>query len=90
MSDEEKPKVVALRGGEVVTPAGEPVADVVELCESMLKEAKEGKLRALAVGMSDGHTAIMTTWRYDGVSNVTMLGIIELLKLRFERDEIQP
>lgn len=51
-------KVVALRG----TIQGEPVPDVVEMLEDLLRRAKDGHVRAIAYAVVNVDGTVGTAW----------------------------
>ena len=67
--------VTYIRGGDL-TPPGQPVEGIVKLCERLLADAREGKLRALAIAGLDGQGASIIDYEYDGVPCGELLGIL--------------
>lgn len=56
--------VVAMPGYSVPRVQGEPIADVVEICEELLEMARSGKLRGIAAALLEADPQILTTTRY--------------------------
>ena len=77
MSDEGRPKVVSLRGVEVVPP-GAPNPRVVALAEELLNRARSGDLMGLAVSLY--HADDTHSRRCAGPAVMATIGNIERLK----------
>lgn len=72
-----KPKVVSLRGGEIIPP-GTPKPHVIALAEEALVRAKSGDLAALAIVFY--HADDTHTFRHEGPVTYATIGAVETLK----------
>ena len=70
----------------VYSVAGAPAAAVVELLESMLAEAKAGRVKQAVIAWSDegGHTCHAIAWEAHQ-SGLALVGELERTKLRLLR-----
>jgi hypothetical protein len=85
--------VVLLPGKGPIEPAAEigPAAEVVELLERLLGEAKEGKIRAIATGIVREKGVVANAYAYgkdEGTCN-HMVAAIAYLQWRFMTDQTQ-
>jgi hypothetical protein len=71
------PKVVALRGGEIVQP-GQPLPDLVALLEEVLEMARSGEIKGVALAMI--HTDDCSSMRRCGVQTRGLIGCLEIMK----------
>lgn len=76
------PKVVSLRGGEIIPP-GEPRPNVIELAENILQRAKSGDLMALSAVFH--HPDDTFSLRHEGRMTNGTVGAVERLKLMIVR-----
>lgn len=60
----EHTNVVAMPGYSVPHAQGEPVPEVVDICEELLALAKTGKLRAVAAALVEADPQIIVSIRY--------------------------
>jgi hypothetical protein len=81
--DEAKPKVVSLRGTEIIPP-GEPRPKVIALCEELLERARSGDLMGLSVVRY--HADDTHSYQHEGRSTYATIGAVEMLKLHLAQD----
>jgi len=79
----EAPKVVSLRGGEILPP-GEPKPNVVKFCEELLERAKSGELAGLYAVLH--HSDEAHSYQIVGPIGYATIGAAEVLKAVMVRD----
>lgn len=79
----EKPKIVSMRGGEILPP-GVPRPNVITLCERLLERAQSGDLAGLYAAML--HDDGASSYEAVGPSSYAAVGAVEVLKSVMARD----
>ncbi len=68
---------------------GEPVPEVVSLLEDMLKEAKSGSLRSIAVAGIQANNHVVTAWHEEG-NYFSLIGALAWLSQRLIAVDAEP
>ena len=76
--------VVGISGEPLVLP-GEPDKNIVELLETLLADAKSGRLRALGVASVDQNGWCLSSYALNG-HRYTLAGAIASLQYKLQRD----
>lgn len=82
-------KVVSLHGGAVQTPYGEPVAEIIDLLEEALADARSGRVRAIGICYSledgDPQPLVKTCWHNEPRTLPNLLLALTRLRIRIEK-----